>query len=87
MTPIYPANPTEWILWIESKIDIDERHGRGLCESSSFPLDRLIAAWEEEFSIDKGYSPEFIPALVRNKRGFLKWVYLGSNEPNWRNSD
>ena len=37
--------------------------------------------------MDKGYVPDFIPALIRNKFGFLKWVYVDSPEPFWKGKD
>ena len=84
---IYPQTPLEWRKWIEKRLDIDEPQGYDFTEKSTFPLQRLEDLWNMEFSPDRGYSPDFIPALTRNKIGFLKWVYGGGFEPNWIKSD
>ncbi len=85
--PDYPISPSDWQSWIEIHLGISPHDGVKLCESDSFPIGDLIGKWNEEFTVENGYVPDFIPALVRNKFGLLHWVYLGANEPNWRASD
>ncbi len=84
---IYPLTLFEWRKWIEKNLDIDELKGYDMVEKEIFPLGTLIIIWKQEFSAECGYSPDFIPALTRNKIGFLKWVYSGGSEPNWKKSD
>jgi len=83
----YPLTPEEWLLWLETNLNIDKEQGREMVEKLTFPLDVLVDIWENEFSVELGYSPSFIPALIRNKNGFVKWVYCDCPEPNWSNSD
>ncbi len=84
---VYPTSPEEWHSWIDVHLGISRQKGLDLFKDSSFPMERLIAIWEMEFTETKGYSPAFIPALVRNVKGLLNWVYYDGPEPNWRESD
>ena len=83
----YPQDIVDWQAWIIHKLGLDLVQARSLMNEDRFPFDRLIEAWESKFSSDNGYSPNFTPALVRNKVGFVKWVYFGGSEPNWTKSD
>ncbi|MFW9848219.1 MAG: hypothetical protein ACFFF4_03720 [Candidatus Thorarchaeota archaeon] len=84
---IYPTSPEEWHSWIEEHLGISRKKGLDLIRESSFPVERLIEVWENEFTESKGYSPAFIPALVRNVKGLLNWVFNDGSEPNWTASD
>ncbi|MFW9834436.1 MAG: hypothetical protein ACFFEK_10605 [Candidatus Thorarchaeota archaeon] len=84
---IYPQTPLEWIEWIHTRLEIDGDEGTRLFETGEFPFNNLVRIWEEEFDAKNGYHPSFIPALVRNKVGFVKWVYCKGPEPNWTKSD
>ena len=86
-TPLYPQNPDEWLQWVEEKLGITKSQGSELFRNSAFPYTKLIECWENEFTVEQGYSPDFIPALVRNIQGFVNWVYNEGFEPNWRNTD
>jgi len=83
----YPLNTKEWIRWIKNNLDIDELAAIDFLEEGAFPFYRLEALWKREFSVNKGYHSDFVPALVRNKRGLIAWVYRDSSEPNWRMDD
>jgi hypothetical protein len=83
----YPQKPEEWQIWLKSNLGIDRVQGKSLIQDDKFPFDQLVALWGKKFSSDNGYSPSFIPALVRNKVGFVRWVYLNGHEPNWSKSD
>ena len=85
--PHYPHNPTEWHKWIEDKMGITKTEGIGLFSNNSFPVKQLEERWHEEFKTENGYSPDFVPALLRNITGFLSWIYADRSEPNWRMSD
>jgi hypothetical protein len=85
--PRYPHNPTEWHSWIEENLSISETHGIELFNIKAFPKDRLEECWNQKFTVENGYSPDFIPALLRNVNGFLRWIYNHGEEPNWRNAD
>ncbi|MFW9921615.1 MAG: hypothetical protein ACFFED_18585 [Candidatus Thorarchaeota archaeon] len=83
----YPTNPIEWQLWIDKHLGISVTEAKLLMDSDSFPTEELEIAWQREFTVANGYVSDFIPALVRNKLGLLRWTYLGEAEPNWRESD
>lgn len=83
----YPQNPEEWRRWILSNLGIDKPQGLEMTKDDTFPFSDLIQVWEQKFSVEHGFSPSFIPALSRNKRGFVMWVFLEAPEPNWAKSD
>ena len=83
----YPQNPEEWKDWIRAHLQISPEDGFVLANQEHFPFDRLIDIWKKEFGVERGYHASFIPALTRNKQGFIEWVYLESFEPNWSKSD
>ena len=83
----YPHNPKEWQKWLDHNLGISCNQCRVLIKEDKFPYNLLTKKWEEKFSSELGYSPSFIPALIRNKNSFVKWVYLDSPEPNWTQSD
>ena len=85
--PYYPTNPSEWSDWMQNKMSITASHGTELLTSGSFPIDQLIECWNEEFTTEKGYSPDFIPALIRNANSLLKLVFGENPEPDWRGAD
>ncbi len=84
---VYPTNPSEWQAWIERHLGIDAEKAVMLLESNSFPIEDLESLWQKEFTAERGYVPDFIPALLRNKMGMIRWVYCGDDEPDWRGSD
>ena len=84
---MYPQDIVDWQAWIIHHLDLDILQVRSLMEEGNFPFARLIAVWQKEFSSERGYSPNFIPALTRNKVGFVRWVYLQGSEPNWKKTD
>jgi hypothetical protein len=83
----YPQDIVDWQAWIIDTLGIDINQAKSLLDENKFPFDRLIEAWKRKFSPENGYSPNFIPALVRNKMRFVRWVYLRNPEPNWTESD
>jgi len=83
----YPMTPEGWRDWLEIHLEISEEQGHEIAKNGTFPFESLIAVWEKEFSVEHGYSSSFIPALTRNKLGFINWVYLDQNEPDWSKSD
>lgn len=85
--PRYPHNPIEWHLWIEEKLNISKTQGIELFNRSSFPTNRLKECWNQEFTAENGYSPDFIPALLSHVNGLLNWIYSNGQEPNWRSAD
>ncbi len=87
MNPYYPTQPKEWRDWIHSKIGLAEEEAKDLLQRGSFPYEKLTECWQEEFGLEHGYSPDFVPALSRNKRGFVLWVYENGHEPLWTGDD
>lgn len=85
--PYYPTTSQEWRQWILAKLGIAPEVGKEMLLTDTFPYDKLVDLWRREFASVKGYSVAFIPALIRNKRGLVQWVYTGGQEPLWTGSD
>jgi hypothetical protein len=85
--PHYPKSPKEWREWIRDNLGINEEEAIRMSLKCAFPFDKLVDCWRREFHSQKGYSPDFIPALVRNQRGLIKWVYAKGREPVWTGED
>ena len=82
---MYPQTPDEWACTIWYSLGIDKAGGEALAAAGEFPYRRL-ALWIQE-TYTEGYAPEFVPALLRNLRGLVSWVYSGAPEPDWRGAD
>jgi len=61
------------------------REGREAYQAGNFPYEQLEEWIRETFR--EGFSPDFVPALLRNIRGLVKWVYGDGDEPSWPGSD
>ncbi len=83
----YPQTPDEGQIWIERQLDIGMEEGTGLLQINTFPTEKLTELWTVEFDTSNGYSPDFIPALIRNTQGFLRWIYCNGPEPRWKDGD
>ncbi len=83
----YPENRKEWEAWLETQLGVRQSDGRRLFLSGRFPITDLVESWRREFTPERGYSPDFVPALIRNQKGFLKWVLGNGPEPNWARDD
>ena len=66
-------------------IGVDEIQGREACHAGKFPYEEL-AQWIRK-AYSEGFSPDFVPALLRNIKGLVAWVYGGEGEPCWPGSD
>jgi hypothetical protein len=86
-SPYYPVDVMEWRAWVEKKLGYTSQQCVDFLHQNSFPIIKLVEVWRREFTVEKGYSPDFIPALERNKKGFLLWLYADGDEPFWRGSD
>ena len=81
----YPQNPKEWRKAIEAGLGFCCSEAENLYHSGAFPYARLEKWIHATFS--NGYSPEFVPALQRNLKGLVSWVYGDQAEPFWPGSD
>lgn len=86
-SPQCPRNRDEWRASIENGIGLAPEEGETLRCSDDFPFDRLVDWIRQQFSEDDGYSPDFVPALIRNIKGLVSWVYGDSSEPFWPGHD
>jgi hypothetical protein len=86
-TPEYPRTPAEWRRAITRGIGLTHEEGKALRQADAFPFDALLTWIEQEYSEDCGYSPNFLPALVRNIKGLVRWVYGTDPEPFWPRAD
>ena len=81
----YPHNPKEWQSAIQDGIGVGEIEGQEAYQAGQFPCDELERWIRQAYSA--GYSPDFVPALLRNIKGLVAWVYGGEGEPYWPGSD
>ena len=81
----YPQNPQEWRSAIQDGIGLGEVEGQEAYQAGQFPYDQL-AQWMRE-AYCEGFSPDFVPALLRNVKGLVAWVYGDGGEPSWPGSD
>lgn len=81
----YPQNPEEWQSTIQDEIDLSFDEGQKAFQEGNFPYEQLEQWIRKSFS--KGFSPDFVPALLRNIRRLVAWVYGDGNEPYWPGSD
>jgi hypothetical protein len=86
-SPYYPTSPSEWIEWIEDNLEINREEGKLMLETDEFPYVLLEEYFKKEFTVEDGYSSEFIPALVRNIKGLVSWAFGEGPEPLWTGSD
>jgi len=81
----HPQEPAAWRAAIEDGMGLTWPEGRDAWQSGAFPYEQFTRWIRETFS--DGYSPQFVPALVRNVRGLAAWVYGEGDEPYWPGSD
>ena len=81
----YPQNPEEWQSAIQVGIGVGWIEGREAYQAGQFPYDELALWIRGTYSV--GYSSDFVPALLRNIKGLVAWVYGGGPEPSWPGSD
>jgi len=81
----YPQTPEEWQATIQNGIGINQSEGQKALQEGKFAYEQF-AQWIREIFSD-GFSPDFIPALLRNIRGLVEWVYGDGDEPFWPGSD
>ena len=81
----YPKNEDEWRIAIYKGLGITQTEGKELFQSKRFPVRKL----EDWIRIEhaRGFGPEFVPALLRNIKGLVAWVYGDGPEPCWPGKD
>ena len=82
---VYPQGPAEWRTAIEGGIGVTGPEGRDAFRAGDFPYEKLRRWIPEAFR--EGFSPDFVPALLRNIQGLVAWAYGGGGEPYWPGSD
>jgi hypothetical protein len=81
----YPQNPDEWQSSIQRGIGLNKAAGQLAYHGEAFPYKELENWIKDTFS--QGYHPDFVPALLRNIKGLVGWVYGDREEPSWSGSD
>lgn len=85
--PPYPQNANEWRKAISKALNLTPEECDARLQSDAFPFDDLVVWIRREFRADKGYSSDFISALIRNRKGLIAWAYGGCSEPYWPGQD
>ena len=83
----FPQTAPQWQEAIAEGLGITAVQGRQSLANDIFPYEQLASWLEQTYSAQKGYSPEFVPALQRNISGLANWVYGNGAEPYWPGSD
>jgi hypothetical protein len=86
-TPPYPRNADERQDAISKALQLTLEKGETLYQAGTFPFDDLLTWIRREFGADKGYSSDFVLALIRNLKGLIAWVYGDGSEPYWPGQD
>jgi hypothetical protein len=81
----YPQEPAEWQSAIQEGTGVSATEGRKAYQAGVFPYGELERWIQDTFS--QGFSPDFVPALLRNVKGLVAWVYGEGGEPSWPGSD
>ncbi len=81
----YPQEPVEWRSAVQDGIGLDGSEGRRAFQVGTFPYEQLEQWIREAFG--RGFSPDFVPALLRNIKGLVTWVYGDGSEPFWPGCD
>ena len=81
----YPQEPAEWQSAIQEGIGLSAIEGREAYRAGEFPYQQL-EQWIRG-TLSQGFSPDFVPALLRNVKGLVAWVYGEGGEPYWPGSD
>jgi len=81
----YPQTAGEWALAIEQGLGLTSEEAQSAFADGRFPYDRLEGWIRSAFG--QGFGPNFVPALVRNQRGLVRWAYGEGTEPYWPGSD
>ena len=82
---VYPQNKHEWGIVIQQGLGVTLGKGKRLNKDGKFPVQDLAQFIKKEYS--EGYGPNFVPALLRNLKGLINWVYGDGSEPYWPGSD
>ncbi len=84
-TKSYPKNPQEWRDAIQQGLGLNNDEAQMAYQAERFPYKHLEQWLMSTYK--QGYSSDFIPALRRNLKGLVGWVYGGESEPYWPGSD
>lgn len=85
--PSYPEDRQAWRDAIDSALALSRADAEAALRRGDFPYARLARWLRSRYRAEAGYSPEFVPALLRNVRGLVAWVYGGGSEPYWPGRD
>lgn len=87
LAPNYPQSAGEWRTVITRGFGLSSSKGKARYKAGTFPFEDLASWLRQEFGASRGYSVDFVPALVRNLRGLVAWVYGDASEPYWPGRD
>lgn len=87
MTTSFPQTAQEWRDTLANTWHMSVATGQRHLQAGTFPYDDLAGWLAVHYSAENGYHPDFVPALVRNCRGLVAWVYGDGTEPYWPGRD
>ena len=81
----YPRSAQEWDVAMQRGLGLDPDEARRRFASGTFEYEELERWLRSEFAV--GFDRDFVPALTRNMRGLVCWVYGDGHEPYWPGGD
>lgn len=86
-TPSWPRSAAEWRAAFAAGLGLSPADGARRLRDGTLPHDDIEAFLKDAYAQERGYHPDFVPALLRNRDGLIAWVYGDGAEPNWPGSD
>lgn len=85
--PDWPRTGEAWRSAIKQDLGWTAQGVREALEREQFPYAALAQWIRRTYNPAHGYAPPFAPALLRNLRGLIAWVFGDASEPYWPGSD
>lgn len=85
--PTFPQDREAWQTAVADGLDLPPAQAEAAYERGEFPYAQLAQWLQTTYSAEAGYSPAFVPALLRNIKGLVAWVYGRGSEPYWPGTD
>ncbi|UCH32275.1 MAG: hypothetical protein JSV05_02525 [Candidatus Bathyarchaeota archaeon] len=80
---LYPSTAGGWRKIISQALNLTPEEGATRYQNGTFPSRELEDWIQQRFKPEDGYAHNFIPALIRNIKGLVAWVYGSGSEPYW----
>jgi hypothetical protein len=86
-TAQWPETREQWRAVLAAGIGLSPEDGDAQWAAGDLDLATVDDWLATTYAAENGFHPDFVPALARNLRGLLAWVYGGGSEPCWPGRD